>query len=240
MYSENKGENIHKQMEEMMQKKDDQGEGMSEASEDKSQMANKDQSGKTKGEMMDKQERDIKTLMRRLKALIAYSVHTRSMVRALMYYTDKNGLLPPDDEAFWRKAEEAVEVSGGEWVLGLVRRNVPVQIVPPSGEAITLEEAFLAGGDEKESIPEPTVEIRGPTTREIDCHNCGRSTLHEYVGWQPASIPPLYEHSGCYVLTYRCQNCGDLYRVLRIPRDSPLWIDLGPSPENGGDHEVPM
>jgi len=165
MYSENKRENIHKQMEEMMQKKDDQGEGMSEASEDKSQMANKDQSGKTKGEMMDKQERDIKTLMRRLKALVDYSITTRSMVRALLYFTSKKGAGPPTSEGLWREVDEASGLSVHEWMARLVQRNVPVEIAPPSGEAITPERLVKADGDERESTPQPVADMRAARTR---------------------------------------------------------------------------
>lgn len=227
--------------------KDDQREGMSEASkdisdqtrgEDKSQMATKDQSDKTKGEMMDELEGDIETLSRMVEALMDYSVYTRCMVRALMYFTDKNGLLPPDDEAFRRKAEEAFEVSGDECVARFLQRNVPVGIVSPSGEAIRLKGFVKADGDEKESTPQPGAEMKADTTSERDCDNCGRSTPHEFVGWKPLSIPPFFEHSGCYLVIFQCQNCGHLHQVMRIPSDSPLWIDPELGSENGEGHEV--
>ena len=140
MYSENKRENIYKQMEEMMQKKDDQREGMSKASkdmsdqtrgEDKSQMATKDQSDKTKGEMMEEREGGVERLARMFEALVNYSITTRSMVRALWYFTSKNGVGPPTSEAFWREVREASGLSAHEWAARLVQRNVPVEITPP-------------------------------------------------------------------------------------------------------------
>jgi len=157
------------------------------------------------------------------------------MVRALMYFTDKNGLLPPDDEAFWRKADEAFEVSGDECVARFLQRNVPVGIVSPSGEAFRLKGFVKADGDEKESTPQPGAEMRAARIREFDCEICGRRTTHEFVGSRR-----MGERDGCSLIIYRCRHCGHPYVVLRFSADSPLIIPIDPElgPENGGGHEV--
>jgi len=96
------------------------------------------------GEMQKKSRVAMETLVRVVEALIHYSVETRCIVKAHMHFTNQNGLLPPTLEQFLVQVHQAEDGSMDEWVTVLALYDVPVKVVPPPHDPVSLDEFLKA------------------------------------------------------------------------------------------------